>query len=35
LVNDDTADFSRPDRMHYVIDVMPLLEVKHTVSSTP
>jgi hypothetical protein len=23
LVNDDTADLSRPDRSHYVIDVMP------------
>ena len=23
LVNDDTADLSRPDRAHYVIDVMP------------
>lgn len=23
LVNDDTADLSRPDRSHYVIDIMP------------
>ena len=23
LVNDDTADLSRPDRSHYVIDSMP------------
>ena len=23
LVNDDTADLSRPDRVHYVIDIMP------------
>lgn len=23
LVNDDTADLSRPDRAHYVIDIMP------------
>jgi hypothetical protein len=23
LVNDDTADLSRPDRAHYVIDLMP------------
>jgi hypothetical protein len=23
LVNDDTADLSRPDRSHYVIDLMP------------
>jgi hypothetical protein len=23
LVNDDTADLSRPDRTHYVIDIMP------------
>jgi hypothetical protein len=23
LVNDDTADLPRPDRVHYVIDVMP------------
>lgn len=23
LINDDTADMSRPDRCHYVIDVMP------------
>lgn len=23
LVNDDTADMSRPDRAHYVVDIMP------------
>lgn len=23
LVNDDTADLSRPDRAHYVVDIMP------------
>jgi hypothetical protein len=23
LVNDDTADLSRPDRSHYVVDIMP------------
>lgn len=23
IVNDDTADLSRPDRSHYVIDIMP------------
>jgi hypothetical protein len=30
LVNDDTADLARPDRSHYVIDIMPdFITVNH------